>query len=327
MVKEERGPEGWFRVEGSVIPNLPESETPAAIDISVPILLSRSTAEWEPDENVVREVELDRVRPAALDAVSTHGQSEDSFSAASGALERISDLRSRGILDEPNYLELKNAIIAKMKSLIGAPLESEIPKPGNSAFHAGTVPYAQLHAQIVDLIADSYASGSDPKSRAQHALREMNKLGALNSGDPPLLMELLDTALADTNEKSPAELLSEVSHVAAKIRTHPASPVSKAIAETAEQSGRRAAEEYESKQKSEKPGLISTLWRRLVWPDVEGAFSGGAAGASISPALAAHQVLWPVQIAAAFGVMIGAGLRSGMAYGESRERSGAVRGA
>jgi len=62
-----------------------------------------------------------------------------------------------------------------------------------------------------------------------------------------------------------------------------ASPAAKAIADTAQQSATRAHEQYRKEQKSEMQtgNLLERYWRKLVWPDVEGAFSGGAAATTL----------------------------------------------
>ena len=42
----------------------------------------------------------------------------DSFSSTAAALERIADLRRRNLIEEPDYLELKNSLVARMKLLL-----------------------------------------------------------------------------------------------------------------------------------------------------------------------------------------------------------------
>jgi hypothetical protein len=333
VVKDERRPKGWFRIEGQVTPNTQQGETALPVDISVPVLLTRSAAEWKPPLNQVREDEvtedeLEPIPPIADETAGPH-ESTDSFSNASLALERIASLRRRNILDEADYLELKTAIISKMKRLIEPATEKARLAIGSAVPSDYTVPYAQLHSQIVDLIAEPYGSGMHPNQRAQKALSQMEASGALNDGDSPLLNELLAAALSAAGESPPTDRLDRISEIAARIREHRASPASKAIADTAEESGKRAVSEYASDVPPASGPHAENLWQRLVWPDVEGAFSGGAAAAVASPTLQASQFFWPLQIAAAFGAIIGAGIRSGVAYGERKDRrlSGAVAGA
>jgi hypothetical protein len=319
LVREERETGNSFRVEGRVLPNLRSEQTCDPIDVSVPVVLTLA-ADWRPPANLTREDE-----PAEPIASSVEGATAplptdggDAFLAASNALERIADLRRRNILDEPDYIELKGAILVKMKQIVApqgntASLKAKAPESPIADYE---VPYAQLHERIVDLIASSYRNGADPRQRVQQAITEMDERGALNSGDNPLLNELIDAALSDTGENL-SDQLGRVMEIAARIREHKTSPASKAIVDTAEQSGKRAVREYELEEKlGATTGVASALWRKLVWPDVEGAFSGGAAAAVASSSLATSPFALPVQIVAAFGVVIGAGLRSGVAYGE-----------
>jgi type VI secretion system protein ImpC len=320
LVREETATGHVFRVKGQVLPNLGSDQACDPIDVSVPVVLTRLAADWRPPTNLTREDE-----PAESIAGSVEGATAppttdggDAFLAASNALEKIADLRRRNILDEPDYIELKGAILVKMKQIVAPQGHPTLPNANapNSPLADYEVPYAQLHEQIVDLIAASYRSGADERQRARQAITEMDERGALNSGDNPLLNELIDAALSDAGDNL-SDQLGRVTEIAARIRDHETSPASKAIVDTAEQSGKRAVREYDSEEKlGAGTGVASALWRKLVWPDVEGAFSGGAAAAAASSALATSSFAWPVQIVAAFGVVIGAGLRSGVAYGE-----------
>ena len=55
IVNDKQKPEGWFRVEGRVLPAPAKGETPIPVDISVPVLLTRSAADWQPPSHIVRE--------------------------------------------------------------------------------------------------------------------------------------------------------------------------------------------------------------------------------------------------------------------------------
>ena len=319
VVKDAGKPDGWFRVEGHVLANLAKGQTAVPVDISVPVLLKRAASVPEPAPEIIRE-DVQREDMQGGKAVAVTGRptvDADPFSSACEALERLATLRRQGILDETDFLELKGAIMGRIRLLV--PPAAHTAEKKNLELGPGefAVPYAQLHAHIVDLIAEPYRSGDDPKRRAQRALMEMDEKGALNPGDSPLLIELLEIVLAD-RQKDVSERLAAVKDVAGKIRSKEnASPASRAIAETAEQSSARAAGEYAVGQKPS--GTIrgaAKIWRKLVWPDVEGAFSGGAAAATVFPALASS-LPWSLQIAAAVGVVIGAGIRSGVAYGEA----------
>ncbi len=336
VAKDPRRPEGWFRVEGSVLLNMGKAGAPVPIDISVPVLLTRSAADWRPATNLVRETdgaatsESERLLPHAPDLAATRiARSQDPFAAACDALERLTALRRQRILEEPEFLQLREGILQRIKRLAVPEMETSPktdkkerePEPEPDDY---SVPYAQLHAQIVDLIAEPYRAGAGPKQRAESALATMEGQHALNEGDSALLKDLLDVTLNDSDEDLPKRM-EAIKGVAGQIRgKRNASPASRAIAETAEQSGSRAERHYavERKVPGSTHGAASSLWRKLVWPDVEGAFSGGAAATAMSSALASYQLPWPLQIAAAVGVVIGAGVRSGVAYGEggSNER-------
>jgi hypothetical protein len=58
------------------------------------------------------------------------------------------------------------------------------------------------------------------------------------------------------------------------------------------------------------------FWKKFVPKDVEGAFEGGAAAVTIAPALVGILAV-PVVAAAAFGVVVGAGVRSAIAQAET----------
>ena len=324
VVKDDRRPDGWFLVKGYVVPNLSKEEACPPVEISVPVLLTRSAANWQPSADIVREDRPERAHPQRIgEQVPQSSQAADPFSALSDRLERLAELRRQQILEEPDYLELKNSILSRMKRLIEPAAEASSQTTQTSGPSGFEVPYAQLHSRIVDLIAEPYLGGAGPKERAQNALSQMHENHAVNSEDVQVLTELLETALADTNEDV-AKRLSAVKGIAERIRTsQSASPASKAIADTAEQSGTRALDRStaEPQASTTSSTLGSKIWRRLVWPDVEGAFSGGAAAAVAYPALAEHYPFaWPLQMAAAFGVVVAAGVRSGVAYGEATDR-------
>jgi hypothetical protein len=281
--------------------------------------------EVDQDITVEREHAVKRADAATTTAKPIR-QAEDPFAAACAALERLADLKREHVLDDADFLDLKTAILKRIK-LLAAPevdsnekIDSDKDKKDSEAGpNEYSAPYAQLHAHIVDLIAEQYSGGADARQRAQRSLAVMEEQHALNEGDPALLTELLETSLADVDEDV-GERMGVIKSVAAKIRAkRNASPASRAIAETAEQSGARAESQYAVDRKTAEwtAGMASNIWRKLVWPDVEGAFSGGAAAASISPALAPYGFPWPLQLAAAIGVVIGAGIRSGAAYGEA----------
>jgi hypothetical protein len=61
---------------------------------------------------------------------------------------------------------------------------------------------------------------------------------------------------------------------------------------------------------------LSNFWEKYVLTDVKGAFEGGSAAVGIAPAFAAA---FPIELSiiAAIGVVVGAGITSGIAYAES----------
>lgn len=306
VTKDPHRPEGWFRVEGYVVPHFAYSQAAPTVDFSVGVFLKRSANDGGRSESVRAQF------PQVVASV-------DPLLAASEALARIGSLRQQQILADAEFLEMKAALLSRIQQL--SALAAPDPKKSDSAPPAApvVVPYAALHAQIVDLIADPYRAGKDPRQRAYEALREMDEKRALNPGDSRLLAQLADTALTDTQEELPGRIAS-LRKVVAKIRgKRDSSPAARAIADTAEHSSSRAAQELATggqppHQEKESGPLI---WRKLVWPDVEGAFGGGAAATAAFPVLTSSSFPWPLQMAAALGVVVGAGIRSGIAYGES----------
>jgi type VI secretion system protein ImpC len=307
-----------YRVEGELMPNLrvggASTPIPVVVDIVLPVSMPAS-----------REVAVDspeRVASAGPPAATS------SFAAASESLAQLAELKRKQLIDDTEFQQLHNLLLSRMKEaceLAPQPATPKVQAPASESRHLDPpVPYARLHAQIVQRVAESYQAGEDPKYRAYRAMAEMAERQALAPGDSEPLSRLIDTTLAGRPE-TPSDLdrrAAEVKSISTSIASREgASPAARAIAETAEQSVEKAADWLQKSQtaQGQNGSLIERAWRKLVWPDVEGAFSGGAAAASVLPAFSNSLSAVPMPVIAALGVVIGAGIRSGVAYGEVSE--------
>src|SRR5262245_49061381 len=97
------------------------------------------------------------------------------FTTASECLERLAQLKEKGLLEDDEYKELKKLFIAKMTCSAAAEQEM-IPgtgKPIESAVMP-SIPYGKLHAEIVEKLTSGDRSvNADPKQRAFRAMAEM----------------------------------------------------------------------------------------------------------------------------------------------------------
>jgi hypothetical protein len=254
----------------------------------------------------------------------------DAFETASRCLERLAQLKEKELLENAEYEELRGLLISEMKRSASFPEERMVePSKPSERLQVASIPYGQLHSQIVQKIASTYESaGANAKQRVFRAMAEMAEKQALYPGDSTALTELVETVFAplegpvDDSTGVASRQLVEIQRsligISATIRdAKEASPAAKAIADTALQSTTRAAAEFpveRSKAEARSTPLLS-FWGRFVLKDVEGAFEGGAAAVTVAPAFAAaFPVALPV--AAAFGVVVGAGVRSAIAYAE-----------
>jgi type VI secretion system protein ImpC len=303
-----------FRVEGEVLPNLRHAASESPMPINVYVALPSNLAmACEPSPPVAGSLPESKVALAA----------PASFDTTASSLERITELYRQRLLDDSEFRHLREMAVARMKAsltLEPTPLKCA-PTPLDPP-----VPFAALHAQIVEGLAKSYQSGETTKGRAYRALAGMADGNVLEPGESDLLSKLIDVTLSHRSPalraSTPEELdgrLAEVKDISAAISVREqASAAARAITETAEQSVERANGQIRSDRSlMRSAGVLEREWRKLVWPDVEGAFTGGAAAASITPAFASSLANVPIGVVAALGVVIGAGIRSGVAFGES----------
>ncbi len=255
---------------------------------------------------------------------------DDSFGRACQCLERISELKEKKLLEDVEYQELRNLLLSEMRRSVTLTEEKRKEQPLHSETpQSHSLPYSQLHAEIVKRISISYKSpGADPKQRMFRAMSEMAAKQALYPGDSADLEQVIETVftpldgfLEDNSGEGARKLLQmlkALNDISTKIRNAPdTSPAAKAIAETTQQSANQAAEEFDTqrRQPEARTTTLKNWWGKLVLKDVEGAFEGGSAAVTIFPAFSAA-FPWTLPIAAAFGVVLGAGIRSGIAYGE-----------
>lgn len=257
----------------------------------------------------------------------------DAFETASRCLERLVQLKEKKLLEDAEYQELRNLLISEMKRSVTFQekemVEASKPSERIERIQAPSVPYGQLHSQIVQKIASTYESaGDNAKQRVFRAMAEMAEKQALYPGDSAVLTEIVETVFAplqgtlnDSTGEVSRKLVAiqrSLIEISAKIRdSRESSPATKAIAETALQSTAHATADFLAErtkvETTNEP--LSKFWGRLVLKDVEGAFEGGAAAVTVAPAFAtAFPIALP--IAAAFGVVVGAGVRSAIAYAE-----------
>ena len=253
-----------------------------------------------------------------------------------GQLERVGQLRAKELITAAEFEETRGLLSAELLSLVRPTSGTNEPGLIESQFdYVGTLPFGEMHDRIVDVIAKLRTNdGLELKEGAIAAIARMSEGRVLNPGDSPGLMTLVEAAfeperwsedppLKDANGAAARLLLQQLSSLtqaSARVRTRAgASPAAIAIADTAQHSAYSAAQTAMAVGSNgvniPPSGTARSLWRKLVLSDVSGAFQGGAAAAAIAPAFGA---LAPVALplAAAFGVVIGAGIQSGLAYGD-----------
>ena len=255
----------------------------------------------------------------------------EAFETASRCLERLAQLKEKRLLEDPEYQELRNLLMLQMKRCAGSG-ETIISQEEKTAERVQglSVSYGQLHSDIVQKIESMYKSARDnPKQRVFRTMAEMAERQALYPGDSEVLTELveavfspLEGTLDDTTGEASRKLVQiqrTLIEISAKIRdARGASPAARAIADISLQSTARAAAEF-SIERTKLPAAdrmtLPSLWGKYVLKDVEGGFEGGAATVAIASAFAAPLPI-ALPIVAAFGVLVGAGIRSALAYAE-----------
>ena len=257
--------------------------------------------------------------------------SNDSFVLACQRLEQIAELKEKGVLDTEAYEHIRGLLIQELKqsATAGENVSREYivavtPQKYDS------LPYGQLHAQIVTKLTVHYESaGSNDKQRMYSAMSEMAESQALYPGDTTVLSQLIDVVFSPTEvllgdatgdaAGQMLELMSSTHEVAARIRSDgERSPAAKAIADTAQQSATHAAAQFnqERKRADAKNRSLKQFWGKYVLKDVMGAFEGGAAAVTIAGAFAPVAPM-ALPVAAAFGVLIGGGAMSALAHAGS----------
>jgi type VI secretion system protein ImpC len=306
-----------FRVEGELLPNLrhaaSQSPMPLNVYVGLPSTLPMTLEPAFPVPGSAPESKAAFAAPVSFDSTAR-------------SLERIGELHRQRLLDDSEFQQLRDLAVARMKESFPAP---PAPKTAPASLDP-PVPFAALHARIVERVAEPYQSGENAKYRAYRALADMGASQALDAGDSEPLSKLIDATLSEgspgVRASTTEELdrrLAEVKDISAAIAVREgSSAAARAIAETAEQSVERANGQIRGDESlTRSANVLERAWRTLVWPDIEGAFSGGAAAASVAPAFASSLANVPMPVVAALGVVIGAGIRSGVAFGESHERN------
>jgi hypothetical protein len=253
---------------------------------------------------------------------------DDAFETASRRLERLAQLKEKNLLEETEYQNIRNNILSEMTSCTKFH-EAKTPavqKP-TEPLESPSLSYGHLHSEIVRKIEATHkAAGENAKQRVFKAMTEMAEKQALYPGDSAILSELVEIVFGpaeggEVTNVDPAWKLLETQRLLIEIsakttNSKVASPAAKAIAETSLHSAARATTEFSGEQKKPAgPGKLSlaSFWGKFVLKDVEGAFEGGAAAVTIAPSFTAT---FPITLpfAAAFGVVVGAGIKSASAY-------------
>jgi hypothetical protein len=269
-----------------------------------------------------------------------NAESHLSFNAQMEQLERLGQLKDKGLLTEVEFEEARHALAASLVSLISIHPTSKESFPIAASHDSATrVPFADLHDVIVGKIAERSPADAAIafKEGAYASITRMTEGRALNEGDSAELIQLVeevdstlsvgapDFPLQDSSGQGTRLLLqftTNLTRTTTRVRSRfGASPAAIAIAETAQQSATTAAQHALYPLRPIKQDeTAKSFWRRLVLPDIDGAFEGACAAVDVAKAfetMAPFAIAIP--IAAALGVVIGAGIRSGHAY---REKSG-----
>lgn len=202
----------------------------------------------------------------------------DAFERSAKCLERLAQLKEKNLLEDVEYQELRSLLLAEMKRF-ATPFEQIIPEQvsAREPLEIYFLPYGHLHAQIVQKITLTYKSdGATPKQRVFSAMAEMAEKQALYPGDSMMLTELVEIIFANLGgvldsssngaDRQLLDMLRSVNEISARIRNaQETSPAAKAIADTAQQSTTRAAEEFkvERTKPEAKTTQLSSFWRKL----------------------------------------------------------------
>lgn len=255
----------------------------------------------------------------------------NSFDKIYQRLEQLSELKKKNLLEDAEYQELRSLFLTHLKDAISSGLrELKEPTSPLEVNQTDSPPYGQLHLQIVKKIRTSYKGAEgDAKQRMFRAMAEMAEKQALNPGDSADIEEIIEiafTSLPDHDNIPREEVYSELLKILkalhdihSKVEANPnSSPAAKAIAEITHQSANEAADEIRSQRNKVTPGK---LWGRLVLEDLEGCLQGGAAAVGLFQPFSTAFGAWSLPVVAALGVVVGAGIRSGIAYGEVKSQS------
>ncbi len=250
---------------------------------------------------------------------------DEVLGSISRGLEEIAELRKKELVTQTEFDELRAPLVNALKSCFTS-LRQRSADGSIAKESLLVVPYGTLHARIVGEIARNRTDATiADKNTILTAIAKMAEQHALYEGDVETITALVEVLFEPekwkvSSDRSQEELLlqtlSALITASTKVSERTgASPAAIAIAETMQQSGARAVAEITDASKPPPPNTpIQSRWRKLVLNDVDGAFQGGAAAVSIAPAFGA--LPFAIPIAAAFGVVVGAGIRSGLAYGD-----------
>jgi hypothetical protein len=244
---------------------------------------------------------------------------DDVLSKSAQQLEMFADLKSKGIIDEKEFQKLKQKIMSHLNKSLDPENDDQTVTP--KEWVTGEPSYGFLHEQLLKKLGRSNVTPieNDVKSRLTGYLSEMAENQVLNSGDSSDIKEvidiLVDVNLSESSNLTPgvsnenkATILKTVASLAKvyyRIRGRKnSSTPAKAIVEVTYQSATEGADKV-----LDAPAKTS-LWKTLVLEDLEGALEGGAAAVGIAPAFS----FVALPVAATFGIIVGAGIKSSKAY-------------
>ena len=185
---------------------------------------------------------------------------DDAFERACRRLEQLSELKDKQRIDEANFENLKEALIAEMRRSI-VPLQQtpqERPSQRVAADADHPVQFGYLYGEVVRVLNGRYRSSpEDARQRIFRSMSDMADSRALYPGDSAELEKLVDGVFASYEQSTDANpddelrilvrTLADLNRISMKVRDNPErSPAAKAITEVTQQSANQVAVEFEA---------------------------------------------------------------------------------
>lgn len=289
--------------------------------------MSEDVAKEEPQK---REIAVEHSSNAyTAQAVKEHDLRQ--FNDTIQVLRQALELKERGGLSEFEYGNIKINLLENSGIQASASKSTTISKTtsvmADQAIREATIGlYAgELHDLIVQQIEENYrlAAGSD-REYMLSLVTKLSDLGAIYPQDKPYLNHLID--VVSTKPEVLENGLRNIEGINEEVRKNVStSETAKALTGTAYRSARRAIDSLSSQKTKEPQEAEKTLWG-VVKDDVIGGLTGAQTVASIAalpgfslPAIGFVAALGaPVVWLPAIGVVLGAGVMSGIQYANAR---------